>query len=93
MLGHNIVLPLPFAEVHDGNLLLFGQPFHARHEAFGYRVHERRGGECVAAMAAEEFHDSALTLQGRNVHVEVHPVDALQFERDVMIEDLGYALW
>jgi hypothetical protein len=27
------------------------------------------------------------------VHVEVHPVDALQLKRDVLIEDLGNALW
>ena len=47
----------------------------------------------MPAMTAEELRHPVLTLQGRNVHVEVHPVDALQLERDVLIEDFGYALW
>src|SRR3954467_10868373 len=44
-------------------------------------------------MAAKELHHPALTLQRWNVHVQIHPINALQLERDVLLEDFGYALW
>ena len=44
----------------------------------------------MTAMAAEELHDSGFALQRRHVHIEVHPVDALQFERHVLVQDFGY---
>src|ERR671918_2388596 len=47
----------------------------------------------MAAMTAEELRYPVLTLQGRNVHVQIHPINAFQLERDVLIEDFGYALW
>jgi hypothetical protein len=46
----------------------------------------------VTTMAAEELHDAAFTLQGRDVHVKIHAVDALQLERDAMIENSGHIL-
>jgi hypothetical protein len=47
----------------------------------------------MPTMAAEEGGDPALVLQPRHVHVEVHPVDALDFQGDVLAQDLGDAPW
>jgi hypothetical protein len=47
----------------------------------------------MPAMTAEELHHSALTLKRRNVHVQIHPINALHLERDVLIQDFGYSLW
>jgi hypothetical protein len=92
MLGHDVVLALSFAELHHRYVLLFGKPLHAGHKALRHRLHQRRRGEGMAAMTAEELYHPALILQGRNIHVQIHPVDALQLERDVLIQDFGYGL-
>ena len=43
----------------------------------------------MAPVGAEELSHSTLTLQGRHVHIQVHPVDALQLERHMMLQDFG----
>src|SRR3982751_1210537 len=91
--GHDIIFPLSLAELHNRNLLLYGKSLHACHEAPGHGIHQRRRGKGMTAMAPEELHDSGFALQRRHVHIEVHPVDALQFERHVLVQDFGYALW
>ena len=44
-------------------------------------------------MKAEEGDHPALVLQGGDVHVKVHAIDALQFQRDVLLDDFGNGLW
>ena len=57
------------------------------------RLHEGRRRPRVAAVLAEEVHHAAYMLELRHIHVEVHPVDALDFQRDVLAQDLGDAPW
>src|SRR5580658_62827 len=90
---HHIILALALVELHQRNLLLFREMLHRRHEGFGHGVHQGRRGEFVAAVTAEKLGDSAFALQHRHVDIEIHPVDALQLESHMVIEDIGDALW
>ena len=51
------------------------------------------GSEPVTAMKPEETGDSAFPLQGGNIDVEIHPVDALNFQRHMLSENFGDASW
>jgi hypothetical protein len=42
---------------------------------------------------AEERGYSAFSLLPGLIHVEVHPVDAFDFESDVQLEDFGDGMW
>ena len=43
-------------------------------------------------MHPEKLNNTVLTLQLRHVHVQIHPVDSLHFERYVFGQNLGHAL-
>ena len=43
-------------------------------------------------MLAEKPHNSLFVLQLRYIDVEVHPVDPLDRELDMLAENIGYAL-
>ena len=47
----------------------------------------------LAAMRAEEPGHAALGLEPRDVHVEVHPVDALDLQGHVVAQDLRHGAW
>ena len=85
----DIVLALTLAEFEDGDRLATGEILEGRDEVFGDGIHESAGGELVAAMKAEEVDDALFALQRRDVDVEIHAVDSLDFEGDVLGEDVG----
>jgi hypothetical protein len=91
MLSSDIVLSLPFAELHDRNALSPGERFHGGNEPLADGVHQRAGGELVTTMKAEETGDAALALQRANVDIQVHPVDSLDLQGDVVGQDLSDA--
>jgi hypothetical protein len=93
VLLHHLILALTLLELHQRNLLLFGELFHRRHEGFGHRVHQSRGSKFLAPVDSKKTRDSTFALQHRHVNIEVHPVDALPLESYMMIEDVGHALW
>jgi hypothetical protein len=60
-------------------------------ERLGHRVHQRCRGVVVAAVAHEEaLHPTAVRQPGLP-HVQIHPVDRLHLEGDVIVEDIGDA--
>ena len=89
LLGHHVVLPLALRERDQRHAVLRHEDLDRRDEGLADRIHQRRGGERVATMRAEEVRHPALVLQLRHVDVEVHPVDALDLERRVLGEDLA----
>jgi hypothetical protein len=93
VLLHHVILALTLTELHHRNLLLFGEALHGGYEGFGHRVHQSRGSELVAAMKTKELRHATFALQHRHVDVEVHPVDALQLEGHMILENVGNALW
>ena len=56
-------------------------------------VHESRRGEGLTAVKAEERGDAAVSLQPGLVDVEVHAVDAFDFQSHVLLEDFGDGTW
>ena len=44
-------------------------------------------------MEPEERGHSAVGLESRLIHVEVHPVDAFHFQSHMVLEDFGDRTW
>jgi hypothetical protein len=44
-------------------------------------------------MKAKIIHHAPVILPARLIHVELHPVDALDFQRDVWLKDIGHGAW
>ena len=89
VLVHHIVFTLPPGEVHPRDLLLFGETVHRRGEPAGDPGQRGRRGDRQAELALHIPQQPAGVLQLRDVDVEVHPVDALHLERDVIRKHLG----
>ena len=58
-------------------------------EPLGHRQHQRRGGEPVPAVLAEEIVDALPVLQPRLPERQHHPVDAPDLQRHVTGQDLS----
>ena len=61
-----------------------GVVFDAGDEIVADRLHQRRRCELVAAMIAKEPRDAAVILQLGLIDVEIHPIDAFEFHRDML---------
>jgi hypothetical protein len=44
-------------------------------------------------MTSEKLCHAALALQHRHIDIEIHPVDALQLQGHMAIQDIGDAVW
>jgi hypothetical protein len=93
MLLLDVVLSLSFLEPDHGQLVDLRERFDCGDERCADRVHERRRRELHATVEAEERDDTDLALKLRDVNVEVHAVDALDFERDMLVENLRDGPW
>jgi hypothetical protein len=60
-------------------------------ERLGHRRHQRRRRERVPTMEVEERRRALRILQARLVDVAVHPVDRLDLERDMPVQDIGHS--
>ena len=47
----------------------------------------------MTAIGPQESHHTAIPLQLRNVDVEVHAIDPLDFESHVIFKDVGHRSW
>ena len=86
-------LRCPLANVIRGICSCVDEVLDGGDEGCAHRVHERRGGEGLTAVEAEEGGDPAIGLQPGLVDVEVHAVDAFDFQRHVILEDIGGGPW
>jgi hypothetical protein len=84
VLVHHIVFALPFGEVHPGDLLPLGETVHRRGEPVSDPGQRGRRGDRQAHLALHIPQQPAGVLQLRDVHVEVHAVDALHLERHML---------
>ena len=89
----DVVLALPLGEGDQGDLFLLDEALDRGDEGLAHRVHEGRGGEGLAAVEAEEGGDAAVGLQPGLIDVEVHAVDAFDFQSHVVLEDFGDGTW
>ena len=92
MLCHHVVFALAFAKLDQRDLMLRRVAFQLGNEVPAHRAHHRGGWHRQSTMLAEKPHYSLFMLQLGHVDVEVHPVDPLDRQFNVMAEDIGHAL-
>jgi hypothetical protein len=93
VLLRHVVLALPLLEVHHVHALLLGEAIHRRHERLGHRRHRRGRGKALSVVRMQIPHHPAHALQLRHVHIQVHPVDGLRLQRDVIAQHFCHRLW
>ena len=89
----DVVLAFPFPEGDHGNLFLSRKSLQRADEGLADGLHQDAGGKRVSAMKSEEAGHPAFPLQLRDVHVQVHPVNAFYLQRHMLPQNLGYAPW
>ena len=89
----DVVLALVLGEADHLQPVLGDEALDAGDERLGLGCHRRGRSEALAQMAAQVPHDATDALQLRHVDVEVHPVDALAFEHDMVTQDFAHAVW
>jgi hypothetical protein len=91
-LHHHIVFALAFAKQHDGKAMPRDKAVELHHKPPAHRAHQGRGGQRLPAMVAEKAHRPIRALQPWHVDVEVHAVDPLDRQPDMIGEKLGHPL-
>ena len=77
----HVVLALALGEVHPRDLPVSGKGPHRLGERLGGRSQRRGGGHRLAQVPVDIADQPGRVLQLRDIHVQVHPVDALHLER------------
>lgn len=93
VLLRDLVLALVLGKAHHLHALLGDKALDGSHEGLGLRCHPGGRSEALTQVAAQVPHDTTDALQLRHVDVQVHPVDALAFEHDVVAQDFADAVW
>lgn len=93
VLLRHIVLALALGKAHHLHALIGHIALDVGHERIGLRCHPGGRSEALTQVAAQVPHDTTDALQLRHVHVQVHPVDALALEHDVVAQDFADAVW
>src|SRR5258708_7189495 len=88
----DIVFALPFCERDHRNLIVLGISLDGFHEMTGDRLDHRGRSHRMSAVNAYELQNPFHRLQHRHVDVEVHPVDAFQFEHYMVTQYFRHAL-
>src|SRR5205823_7284506 len=82
----------PFFEGEQRHALRAREALQRGHERRGGGRHQRRGGERGAPVDTEEVGHPRRGLQLRDIHVQIHPVDALDIQRDLLLQNCGNRL-
>jgi hypothetical protein len=82
VLMHHVVLVLVPGEVHPRDLLLAGETVDRGGEAVGNLAQRRGRGDRQPQLPVDVPDQPGRVLKVRDVHVQVHPVDALDLEGD-----------
>ena len=81
-----LVLALEALETHQVDALAIREALDPRHKTPRHRRHQYRRRHRIAAHPAKESRRAAARLQQRYIDVQVHPVDALQFQGGVFCQ-------
>src|SRR5262249_392673 len=88
----DVVLAPAFGEAEQVEGVLVGEGLDGLDEGVGDGGEQGGGGEEVPSVVAKEGDHAELTLEFGDEDVEVHAVDALDFQGDVLAEDSGDGL-
>ena len=92
-LGGDVILALILGEGQHGDALSIDEGFDRANERLADRCQQGRGSERLTAMIAEKVDHALLALELGDVDVEVHAIDAFNFQRHVFCEDFGDGTW
>jgi len=90
VLLRNIVLALAFLERDKVNALGIDEFLDVADERLGHRRHCSRRRKALAVMNPQVAHHGPHSLQVRHVDVEIHPVDRLKLQHDMITQHIGY---
>src|SRR5712692_2457100 len=93
VIGGDIVLALLLGEGQQRNTVLLHESLDALDEGATNGLHKGRRHHRLVSMKTKERHHTAVMLQFWLVNVEVHAVDAFQFQGDVLTDDVGDRPW
>ena len=74
-------------QMQDGDVLALGEAPHLGAEPVADLVDDGRGGDGLAQVSTELV-DLAANLEDGHVRVQVEPIDTLEFEPDVTVQDI-----
>src|SRR5205823_5821892 len=83
------ILTLPAFKRDDRNAVAFGERMDAGDEVIVSGFEQRRGRNGVAEVVVEEVAQASGRLQLWHVGVQIHAIDAPDFERDVVTDNVG----
>ena len=89
----HLILALALGEGEQRDAVGLGEGLDGLDEGVADGGEQGGGGEEVSAVVAQEADDAPLALELGDVDVEVHAVDALDFQGDVVAQDIGDGLW
>jgi hypothetical protein len=83
----DFVFALAFLEMDDRDLMLSDEVLNAAHVALGQLAQQGRGSDRELQMARQESNQPGFGLETGNVAVEVKPIQTLDGEGDMFVED------
>ena len=83
LLLHHLILALAFLEAHQFQPFARNEGTDLTHEGLRHRHHLLGRGVTVPEITAAKCGDAAFAGELRHVGVEIHPIDAFQFQHDV----------
>jgi hypothetical protein len=86
---HHVVLALPLREVQQRDVVARSEVLDVGYELLRDRCDQCGRGDREPTVAHQEPGDLAGALQLGDEHVEIHPVDALDLELDVIGQHIG----
>ena len=89
--GGDIVLALALAELDYRNAVRCDESIDLLQEGVGHDAHQRRRGHGLLAMETEEASGSFFHLQFRLIDVQVHAINAFDFQGHMILEDVRKA--
>jgi len=75
-----------FLKPHDRHVMLLDESFNLPNELVGELFEQDRGNDRTASMFSKEPPEIFRTLKLRYIPVEIEPIDAVNFQRNVFTE-------
>ena len=90
--GGHVVLALPLLKRDQGNAMAFSEALYRSDKCRGHRFEQHGGCKPMSKVKAQIVRDPFGRLQSRHVEIQIHPVDSLDFQNHMLLQDLRHAL-
>ena len=86
---HDIIFPLSFLKRENGDVMLLSIGVNRRHKRLTDRSHRRRRRDRAVPLMLQKPTHVGFALQARNVNIQVHAVNTLNFQGDMLAQNFG----